>query len=110
MKIPTTKNLIQKILPADFSEKETHLTEDFNQGFNRFDILCKKIRSDNLISAWEQVYIHVYKLKDSDLGFYHTGIELYGAEFTYCQVKYCINTFVIWVVGVCPFRWIDTQT
>ena len=39
-----------------------------------------------LISAWEQVYIHVYKLKDSDLGFYHTGIELYGSEFTYCQV------------------------
>ena len=36
------------------------------------------------VSVWEQVYIHVYKLKDSDLGFYHTGIEVYGTEFTYC--------------------------
>ena len=45
------------------------------------------------ISAWEQVYIHVYKLKDSDLGFYHTGIELYGSEFTYCQV--CVSCDVL---------------
>ena len=42
--------------------------------------------------AWEQVYIHVYKLKDSDLGFYHTGIELYGSEFTYCQVGINIDS------------------
>ena len=35
-------------------------------------------------SVQEQVYIHVYKLKDSDLGFYHTGIELHGSEFTFC--------------------------
>ena len=50
-------------------------------------------------SAWEQVYIHVYKLKDSDLGFYHTGIELYGSEFTYCQVRYDFNftgNVIIW--------------
>ena len=34
---------------------------------------------------WEQVYIHVYKLKNSELGFYHTGIELHGVELTYCE-------------------------
>ena len=29
----------------------------------------------------------MYKLKDSDLGFYHTGIEIHGSEFTFCQDK-----------------------
>lgn len=42
------------------------------------------IRTQRFVLVWEQVYIHVYKLKDSDLGFYHTGIELHGLEFTYC--------------------------
>ena len=59
------KNLIQKILPADFSPKTISESEDFND-------------------VQEQVYIHVYKLKDSDLGFYHSGIELHGTEFTFC--------------------------
>ena len=59
------KNLIQKILPADFSPKPVSEPEDFN-------------------TVQEQVYIHVYKLKDSDLGFYHSGIELHGTEFTFC--------------------------
>ena len=40
-----------------------------------------------MILVWEQVYIHVYKLKDSELGFYHTGIEMFGMEFTYCHDK-----------------------
>ena len=37
------------------------------------------------VVVWEQVYVHVYKLKNSELGFYHTGIELHGVEFTYCE-------------------------
>ena len=40
------------------------------------------------ILVWEEVYIHVYKLKESELGFYHTGIELHGVEFTYCENKW----------------------
>ena len=59
------KNLIQKILPADFSPQTISESEDFNE-------------------VREQVYIHVYRLKDSDLGFYHSGIELHGVEFTFC--------------------------
>ena len=44
------------------------------------------IKFDKIL-VWEQVYIHVYKLKDSDLGFYHTGIEIHGSEFTFCHEK-----------------------
>jgi len=66
--LPSHKDLIQRILPADFSPKEDPIREDFNQ-------------------VWEEVYIHVYKLKESELGFYHTGIELHGVEFTFCENK-----------------------
>ena len=31
--MPSHKDLIQKILPADFSPKEDVIHEDFNQGF-----------------------------------------------------------------------------
>ena len=33
LQLPSHKDLIQKILPADFSPKEDVIHEDFNQGF-----------------------------------------------------------------------------
>ena len=30
------------------------------------------------------MFVHVYRLKDCRLGFYHTGLELLGLEFTFC--------------------------
>ena len=87
LQLPTHKNLIQKLFPADFSSRpETVKHEDFNEGWCELDcMLCTVVTYGfTHVSVWEQVYIHVYKLKDSDLGFYHTGIEVYGTEFTYC--------------------------
>ncbi|XP_023345388.1 uncharacterized protein LOC111714496 isoform X2 [Eurytemora carolleeae] len=68
LRIPETwsrTKLIQKILPTNFSMKVQTRIEDYNE-----------------VSV--PVYIHVYRLKDSDLGFYHTGIEIYCREYTYC--------------------------
>ncbi len=31
------------------------------------------------------VCLNVYRLKDSDLGFYHSGLVFCGVEYTYCQ-------------------------
>ena len=31
--------------------------------------------------------MHVYSLKESELGFYHTGLELHGKEFTFCEQR-----------------------
>ena len=30
------------------------------------------------------VYLHVYRLEDSKFGFYHSGLEYRGTEYTFC--------------------------
>ena len=30
------------------------------------------------------VYLHVYRLEDSKFGFYHSGLEYRGIEYTFC--------------------------
>lgn len=41
------------------------------------------------------VYLNVYRLRDSDLGFYHTGIVFLGVEYTYCQVGLKSQTLLV---------------
>ena len=66
----THRNIIQKLLPTDFSQEPAEPTrEDYNEGKAALETGALTHSA-----VLEPVYVHVYRLKDSDIGFYHTGV------------------------------------
>ena len=49
------------------------------------------------------IKLNVYKLKDSSLGLYHTGVEFGDLEYTYCHGM-GIAYHRWFSVGICKYR------
>ena len=47
-------------------------------------IQCTNIEKCNSISERYPIKLNVYRLKDSSIGFYHSGVVFKGHEYTYC--------------------------
>ena len=83
------REFFQQIFLAKKTQYMKILTKVWIKPFYNFRYRCNNLyHNQKYILVWEEVYIHVYKLKESELGFYHTGIELHGVEFTYCENKW----------------------
>ena len=59
-------------------------------------MMCLSHRGDKLritheIADSSLVILNVYRMNDSDLGFYHSGLLYHSKEYTYCQDLGIIN-------------------